>query len=103
MVNKMVIKLKTLFVNIHNITIKETDTHITLTNKDSQKCLVLLSTYVLRNTKTNSIRFNYLDDLKNLSVTKYDFAGMVIDNIRLSVDDFETSEIFKDKVFHILT
>jgi hypothetical protein len=36
----MVIKLKTLFVNIHNITIKETDTHITLTNKDSQKCLV---------------------------------------------------------------
>jgi hypothetical protein len=59
-------------------------------------------TYVLRNTKTNSIRFNYLDDLKNLSVTKYDFAGMV-DNIRLSVDDFETSEIFKDKVFHILT
>jgi hypothetical protein len=37
MVNKMVIKLKTLFVNIHNITIKETDTHITLTNKDSQK------------------------------------------------------------------
>jgi hypothetical protein len=36
MVNKMVIKLKTLFVNIHNITIKETDTHITLT-KDSQK------------------------------------------------------------------
>jgi hypothetical protein len=40
MVNKMVIKLKTLFVNIHNITIKETDTHITLTNKDSQKCLV---------------------------------------------------------------
>jgi hypothetical protein len=103
MVNKMVIKLKTLFVNIHNITIKETDTHITLTNKDSQKCLFSFPTYVLRNTKTNSIRFNYLDDLKNLSVTKYDFAGMVIDNIRLSVDDFETSEIFKDKVFHILT
>jgi hypothetical protein len=51
MVNKMVIKLKTLFVNIHNITIKETDTHITLTNKDSQKCLVLLSNLCIKKHK----------------------------------------------------
>jgi hypothetical protein len=60
-------------------------------------------TYVLRNTKTNSIRFNYLDDLKNLSVTKYDFAGMVIDNIRLSVDDLKLQKYSKIKFFHILT